>query len=435
MLLATSSFWQGVDVVGEALSCVIIDKLPFASPGDPITAARIEAITRRRRIGVRRLSDSAGDPGAEARAWDGCCATGPIAACSPCSIRGCGRWATAGGSSRRCRRRRSRSGSTTSNGSSRSSQSLRMAAVKTPRSDRRRTRRPADSQVGRRQAAAAAGLRQFYPRAFDRFVEPFLGSGAVFLDCHNRGLLDGREVRLSDINADVIGCYRMVRDAPEDVIDALRDLDAGHRKDGSRHFYEVRDARFNRAARGPPGVERSGGRLHARAGGDADLPESNGVQRPVPGELARRRSTCRPAGTSPSRSATPENLRRLSSALEPAGPPARRSRLRGCAGTRRRPGISSIWIRPTRRSAGRRSSRPTLPAGSDAEQQARLQRAVIQLAERGAQCCSAIPWRPKSGALRRERRGAVGGSAERKRCLRGAPSIRGRRGAAPSWNT
>jgi ATP-dependent DNA helicase DinG len=47
VLLATSSFWQGVDVVGEALSCVIIDKLPFASPGDPITAARIEAIGAR----------------------------------------------------------------------------------------------------------------------------------------------------------------------------------------------------------------------------------------------------------------------------------------------------------------------------------------------------------------------------------------------------
>ena len=44
VLFATSSFWQGVDVVGEQLSCVIIDKLPFASPGDPITAARIEHI-------------------------------------------------------------------------------------------------------------------------------------------------------------------------------------------------------------------------------------------------------------------------------------------------------------------------------------------------------------------------------------------------------
>jgi ATP-dependent DNA helicase DinG len=47
VLLATSSFWQGVDVVGEALSCVIIDKLPFASPGEPVTAARIEAIKAR----------------------------------------------------------------------------------------------------------------------------------------------------------------------------------------------------------------------------------------------------------------------------------------------------------------------------------------------------------------------------------------------------
>jgi ATP-dependent DNA helicase DinG len=45
VLLATSAFWQGVDVAGEQLSCVVIDKLPFASPGDPITAARIEAIT------------------------------------------------------------------------------------------------------------------------------------------------------------------------------------------------------------------------------------------------------------------------------------------------------------------------------------------------------------------------------------------------------
>jgi ATP-dependent DNA helicase DinG len=47
VLLATSSFWQGVDVIGDALSCVIIDKLPFASPGEPVTAARIEAIKAR----------------------------------------------------------------------------------------------------------------------------------------------------------------------------------------------------------------------------------------------------------------------------------------------------------------------------------------------------------------------------------------------------
>ena len=46
VLLGTSSFWEGVDVRGEALSCVIIDKLPFASPGDPVMQARIDALRR-----------------------------------------------------------------------------------------------------------------------------------------------------------------------------------------------------------------------------------------------------------------------------------------------------------------------------------------------------------------------------------------------------
>jgi ATP-dependent DNA helicase DinG len=44
VLFATSSFWQGVDVQGEQLSCVIIDRLPFAVPSDPVVAARIRAI-------------------------------------------------------------------------------------------------------------------------------------------------------------------------------------------------------------------------------------------------------------------------------------------------------------------------------------------------------------------------------------------------------
>ena len=47
VLLGTSSFWEGVDVRGEALSCVIIDKLPFASPGDPVWQARIDALKSR----------------------------------------------------------------------------------------------------------------------------------------------------------------------------------------------------------------------------------------------------------------------------------------------------------------------------------------------------------------------------------------------------
>jgi len=44
VLFATASFWQGVDVRGSQLSCVIIDKLPFAVPSDPIVAARVRAL-------------------------------------------------------------------------------------------------------------------------------------------------------------------------------------------------------------------------------------------------------------------------------------------------------------------------------------------------------------------------------------------------------
>jgi ATP-dependent DNA helicase DinG len=47
VLLGTASFWEGVDVRGEALSLVVIDKLPFASPGDPVLQARLDAIRRR----------------------------------------------------------------------------------------------------------------------------------------------------------------------------------------------------------------------------------------------------------------------------------------------------------------------------------------------------------------------------------------------------
>ncbi len=42
MLLGTSSFWEGVDVVGDALSCLVIARLPFTVPTDPVFAARSE---------------------------------------------------------------------------------------------------------------------------------------------------------------------------------------------------------------------------------------------------------------------------------------------------------------------------------------------------------------------------------------------------------
>jgi DNA adenine methylase len=98
---------------------------------------------------------------------------------------------------------------------------------------------------GKRQLLPA--IRPYYPVRFRRYFEPFLGSGAVFLDLCNLGRLAGPEAQLSDVNTDVIGCYRMVRDAVEEVIDALLRLERDHVERGREYFYEVRDARFNPA--------------------------------------------------------------------------------------------------------------------------------------------------------------------------------------------
>jgi ATP-dependent DNA helicase DinG len=56
VLFATQSFWEGVDVPGEALSLVIIDRLPFAPPGDPVVAARLQALEQQGRDGFSELS-------------------------------------------------------------------------------------------------------------------------------------------------------------------------------------------------------------------------------------------------------------------------------------------------------------------------------------------------------------------------------------------
>ena len=56
VLLATGTFWAGVDVPGPALSLVVMDKLPFASPGDPLTAARAEALEGAGRDAFAELS-------------------------------------------------------------------------------------------------------------------------------------------------------------------------------------------------------------------------------------------------------------------------------------------------------------------------------------------------------------------------------------------
>lgn len=67
----------------------------------------------------------------------------------------------------------------------------------------------------------------------------------MFFDLHARGLLAGHDATLTDNNSDLMACYRAVRDCPEQVIGELSRLAAGHEREGSRHYYEIRNKRFN----------------------------------------------------------------------------------------------------------------------------------------------------------------------------------------------
>jgi DNA adenine methylase len=90
-------------------------------------------------------------------------------------------------------------------------------------------------------------LRPHYPDTFSRYIEPFFGSGAVFFDLYGSGALEGRRVLLGDDNADLIGCYTMLRDRPLDVVRALRALARRHLADARQCYYDVRDRQFNPA--------------------------------------------------------------------------------------------------------------------------------------------------------------------------------------------
>ena len=87
-------------------------------------------------------------------------------------------------------------------------------------------------------------FRAFYPASFARYVEPFVGSGAVFFDLLSAGRLAGQPVRLTDTNADLVGCYEAVRDDPDAVIAALETLARLHARGASAAYYAAR-ARFN----------------------------------------------------------------------------------------------------------------------------------------------------------------------------------------------
>jgi DNA adenine methylase len=89
-------------------------------------------------------------------------------------------------------------------------------------------------------------IRRFYPTHFGKYFEPFAGSAAVFFDMVNSGRLAHRTATLIDTNCDLIGCYLMVRDRTDEVIDALREFENEYRGAREHHFYQVRDGEFNR---------------------------------------------------------------------------------------------------------------------------------------------------------------------------------------------
>ena len=98
---------------------------------------------------------------------------------------------------------------------------------------------------GKRQLLPA--LRQFYPDRFVAYHEPFLGSGAVFFDLAGAGRLGNGRIRLTDVNADLIGCWLQLRDDPDAVVAGLRKLEAGYHAAPLEHFYRVRNREFNPA--------------------------------------------------------------------------------------------------------------------------------------------------------------------------------------------
>ena len=82
-------------------------------------------------------------------------------------------------------------------------------------------------------------IREFYPKTFGTYYEPFIGSGAVFFDLHNRGLIANCRTALIDNNADLVGCYLMVHDKVESVIRHLVELAAGSKHNPKEHCYQA----------------------------------------------------------------------------------------------------------------------------------------------------------------------------------------------------
>jgi DNA adenine methylase len=78
----------------------------------------------------------------------------------------------------------------------------------------------------------------YFPARFTRYVEPFVGGGAVFFHFHNQGWLEGKRVTLIDHLEELINCYRVIQAHAEQLIVELRGHET-HKQDAT-YFYEIR---------------------------------------------------------------------------------------------------------------------------------------------------------------------------------------------------
>jgi DNA adenine methylase len=88
-------------------------------------------------------------------------------------------------------------------------------------------------------------LRRFVPVTFREYYEPFIGSGALFFDLATSGSIAHNGAHLTDVNRDLVGCYRAIARDVEAVIGSLLRHAHRHRQGSQQHFYRVRDELFN----------------------------------------------------------------------------------------------------------------------------------------------------------------------------------------------
>jgi DNA adenine methylase len=81
-------------------------------------------------------------------------------------------------------------------------------------------------------------LFERFPAKFNNYHEPFLGGGAVFFELYSRGMLNDKKVYLSDINAELINAYQVVKNHPKDLIKNLQIYKKNHSKE---FYYQIRE--------------------------------------------------------------------------------------------------------------------------------------------------------------------------------------------------